>query len=296
MRNRHWGVAPSAAFGLGEPTTVDPDLLAPVGGRHARHSACRSSTARRRRVPRGDYYGLTSDRANSWVDVGTLRLTHESQPTLSFANTVRYANYGFNYQFDAPNFGTAAGGPASARPGTPLSDILVGRDSPSSSGVQTNLTDQFDLTARFDTGPLRHVLVAGIELARQTNDLDRYVNPFDSNNFWVPPTPLLIPDPFESRPVEPVSATQVTDANSEAGLRHRHRRASDRHLDLIAGVRLDRFAATYHQVTVATGAVLDLAHVDVVASPRVAVGVQAGRRGRASTSPTAPRSTPRPRP
>jgi catecholate siderophore receptor len=43
------------------------------------------------------------------------------------------------------------------------------------------------------------------------------------------------------------------------------------HLDLIAGVRVDRFAASYNQVTLASGALLNLSHTDVVASPRVAL-------------------------
>jgi catecholate siderophore receptor len=269
VRDRRWGVAPSAAFGLGEPTTLTlnylhlqeddtPDTGAPfVNGLPAP-------------VPRGAFYGLASDRAKSWVNVGTLRLTHEVSPALTFASTVRYASYRFDYQFEAPNFGSPAPGIGGAPgPSTPLADVLVGRDSPSSSGRQTNLTGQFDLTARFATGPLRHVLVAGTELARETSDLDRYVNPFNSNNFWVAPTSLLDPYPFESRPAEPVSATQVTDGNSE-GVYATDTASLGRRLDLIAGVRLDRFAATYHQVTAASGAVLDLAHVDKVASPRFA--------------------------
>ena len=43
-------------------------------------------------------------------------------------------------------------------------------------------------------------LVAGIELARQTNDLNKYNNPFNSNNNWIPETPLLAPDPTEVKP------------------------------------------------------------------------------------------------
>jgi catecholate siderophore receptor len=268
VRNRRWGVAPSVAFGLDRPTTVTlnymhlqeddtPDSGVPfVNGLPAP-------------VPRGAYYGLASDRSRSWVDVGTLRLTHEVSPALTFATTVRYASYRFDYQFHSPNFGSPGGLGGAPAPSTPLSTILVGRDSPSSSGSETNLTGQFDLTARFTTGPLRHVLVAGTELTRETSDLDRYVNPFNQNNFWIAPTPLLGPDPFVSGPVEPVSATQVTDANSE-GVYATDTASLGSHLDLVAGVRLDRFAATYHQVSAATGAVLDLAHVDKVASPRLA--------------------------
>ncbi len=273
VENRHWGVAPELSLGLGGPTTATlayfhlsendiPDSGIPfVGGAPAR-------------VARQNYYGLASDRAVSDVDIGTFRLRHAFSPDVSISNTFRYANYAFNYQFDAPNFGEIeAGGQGAPAPGTPLSAILVGRDSPSSSGVQTNLTDQVDLTARFETGVLTHTLVAGIEAARQTNDLDRYNNPFNSNNNWVPMTSLLHPDPNQARPSEPVSATQDTTADSQAGYLTDTIGVGS-HLDLIAGVRVDRFAARYVQRSLSTGAVLNLRHTDVVASPRFAVVVK----------------------
>jgi len=269
VQNRRWGVAPSIAIGLGEPTMVTlnymhlqeddtPDSGVPfVSGLPAP-------------VPRGSYYGLVSDRDKSWVDVGTLRLTHEISPAVTVASTVRYASYRFDYEFDSPNFGDPPPGLGGAPgPSTPLADVLVARDSPSSFGKTTNLTGQFELTARFATGPVRHVLVAGTEIARETNDLGRYVNPFDDNNFWVAPTPLLAPFSYDRRPAQPVSVTQLTDSNSEA-VYATDTASLGSHLDLIAGLRLDRFAANYHQVSLASGAVLDLAHVDKVASPRLA--------------------------
>ncbi len=268
--NRRWGVAPALSFGLGGPTTLTlsylhlqednvPDVGVPfVFGRPAP-------------VPRNADFGLASDHANSRVDVGTAVLRHEFSPTLSLTNTFRAANYGFDYVFAAPNFGDPeSGGQGAPAPGTPLSTVLVGRDSPSSRGVQTNLTDQLDLTWRFDTGPVHHVLVAGAELARQTNTLERLNNPFNSNNAWVPLTPLLDPDPSLSAPAQPVSARQRTVADSEAAY------VSDTmtigpHLDVIAGARIDRFAARYRQTRLATGSTLDLSHTDVVGSPRLAL-------------------------
>jgi len=270
VKNRRWGVAPALSFGIGEPTTVTlaymhmnendvPDTGIPfVNGAPAA-------------VPRGTFYGLTSDRAISQVDVGTLLVQHEFNANLSVENTFRAAAYSFDYLFDSPNFGTVlAGGQGFPKPGTPLSSILVGRDSPSSSGDQTNITDQLDFTDRFSTGFLTHVLVAGVELGRQTNDLDRYTNPFDSNNNWIPETPLLDPDPNQARPFEPISAMQKTTTDSEAAY------ITDTigvgsHLDVILGGRIDRFAAVYNQTTLATGALLHLDHTDVVPSPRVAV-------------------------
>ncbi len=267
VKNHHWGVAPEAAFGLGEPTTVTfaylhlseddrPDEGVPfVNGAPAP-------------VHRSYDYGLTSDHSISTVDIGTARIKHDFSSNLSIADTLRYATYEFNYRFDAPNFGST---PPTA--GEPLSSILVGRDSPSSSGVQTNLTDQLDLTARGDTGFIHHTLVTGIELARQTNHLDSYNNPFNTNNGWIPETPLLDPDPNQVHPNEAVTKRQVTDADSEAWYAT-DTMAIGQYIDLIAGVRVDRFAADYTQTTVASGAVLKLSHTDVVASPRVSVVVK----------------------
>lgn len=270
VKNRHWGVAPELAFGIGEPTTVTLAYLhltendVPDDGIPFVNGAPAA-------VGHHNFYGLASDKADSVVDIVTVRIAHEFSSDIILANTLRYANYEFNYQFDAPNFGSiASGGQGAPTPGTPLSSILVGRDAPDSSGVQTNLTDQLDLTAHFSTGFLTHTLVTGIELARQTNDLDKYNNPFNGNNNWVPETPLLNPNPNQVKPHEPVTATQDTTADSEAGY------VTDTvnigsHLDLIAGVRVDRFAAAYDQVTLKTGALLKLGHTDVVASPRVAL-------------------------
>ena len=264
VNNRRWGAAPELAFGLGEPTTVTlayfhlseddvPDSGVPfINGAPAK-------------VPHRNFYGLSSDHAISQVDIGSVRIRHDFNPNLSIADTLRYANYAFNYQFDAPNFGGVV-----PTAGEPLSDILVGRDSPSSSGTQTNLTEQVDLTARFSTGLLRHTLVTGIELARQTNDLDSDNNPFNKTNNWIPETPLLDPDPNQVRPAQPVSKTQATTADSE-GVYVTDTVNIGRHVDLIAGVRLDRFAADYRQTTISTGAVLPLSHVDVTPSPRVAL-------------------------
>lgn len=273
VKNRHWGVAPEAAFGIGEPTTVTfaylhlseddtPDVGVPfVDGKPAS-------------VHRSNDYGLASDHAISNVDIGTVRVKHDFDSNLTIANTLRYAAYEFNYDFDAPNFGSvASGGLGPPTPGQPLSSILVGRDSPASSGTQTNLDDQLDLTVRGDTGFIHHTLVTGIELTRQTNHLDSYNNPFNANNNWIPETSLLNPDPNQVHPNEPVTKQQVTDANSEAWYAT-DTMAIGRYVDLIAGVRVDRFSADYTQTTVSNGALLKLSHTDLVASPRVSLVIK----------------------
>lgn len=265
VKNRRWGLAPALSFGIGEADTLTlaylhqqednvPDPGIPfIDGRVAP-------------VPADTYYGLVSDRDTAKDDIATVRYKHDFGPSLSIANTLRYAHYEFDYASAMPNFGANVPGPD-----TPLEDVLVGRDWPASSGIQTNLDDQLDLTAHFETGFLSHTLTAGAELARQTSDLARYNNPFNSNNSWIPETPLLDPNPYEPLPqIEPVSSYQDTTAHASSAY------VIDTigfgpHVDLLAGARYDRFAADYQQLTVASGAALELSHVDRLGSPRAAL-------------------------
>jgi catecholate siderophore receptor len=272
VKNRHWGVAPELAFGIDGPTTATVDYLH-LSENDVPDTGIPFVNGAPAAVNHSNFYGLASDRVASEVDIGTLLVKHEVNTALSLTNTLRYAHYDFHYQFDAPNFGSiASGGQGAPGPTTPLSSILVGRDSPDSSGVQTNLTDQLDLTARFSTAFIKHTLVSGIELARQTNDLDKYANPFNSNNNWIPETSLLNPNPNQVKPAAAyvITANQNTTADSEAAYVTDTMTIGPQ-IDLIAGVRVDRFAAAYNQLTLTSGASLQLSHVDVVASPRAAL-------------------------
>ena len=266
--NRRWGVAPSLTFGMGKPDSLTvaylhqqednrPDAGIPfLYGEPAP-------------VPRDAYYGLISDSATTDVDIGTARYKHDFNSNLSIADTLRYAHYSFDFQDTMPNYGGNV--PA---PDTPLGSILVGRDAPDSSGVQTNLTEQIDLSARFSTGALTHTLITGVEIARQTSDITRYLNPFNSNNNWIPETALFDPNPNQPLPaIEPPSSLQDTVANSSAAYLT-DTMGLGRYLDLTAGFRFDRFAADYNQLTVQSGAVLHLDHVDRVGSPRAALVIK----------------------
>jgi catecholate siderophore receptor len=263
--NRRWGLAPSLAFGIGEDDSLTmaylhqqenniPDTGIPfVEGTPAP-------------VPRGAFYGLISDHATTEDDIGTVRFKHDFNPNLNVADTLRYAHYEFDYQDTMPNFGATV-----PTAGTPLGSVLVGRDAPDSSGTQTNLTNQTDVTVRFDTGPVSHTLFTGVEFSRQSSDIARYNNPFNTDNSWVPETPLLDPNPYEPLPGgQPITARQNTTAHSAAAY------ATDTlafgpYMDFVAGLRFDRFSADYLQASPVTGAVLNLDHVDNVVSPRAAL-------------------------
>jgi catecholate siderophore receptor len=264
VKNRRWGIAPAVAFGIGEQDTVTFTYLhqqennVPDGGIPFVDGAPAP-------VARSSDYGLVSDVNTTLDDIATARYKHDFSPDLSIADTLRYAHYEFDYQSATPNFGTTVPTPA-----TPLDDILVGRDAPGSSGVQTNLTEQLDLTWHLNTGPISHSFMTGLEVSRQTSDLDRYLNPFNTDNDWVPETPLLDPNPVEPLPgILPVSSRQDTTADSDS-FYVTDTIGFNQYFDLLASGRYDRFSADYHQLTVSGGAVLSLTHVDNVGSPRAA--------------------------
>jgi catecholate siderophore receptor len=263
-KNRRWGIAPALGFGIGEQDSLTftylhqhennvPDNGIPfVAGAPAP-------------VPRDSDFGLVSDFNTTTDDIGTVHYKHDFGANLSLSDTLRYAHYEFDYQSAMPNFGAT---PPTAT--TPLASIMVGRDMPGSSGIQSNLTEQIDLTAHFTTGPITHALITGVEVARQTSDLERYSNPFDANNVWIPETPLLDPNPVESLPENlPVTSQQDTTARSQS-VYITDTIGFNQYFELLASARYDRFAADYHQLTVASGTVLDLNHVDNVGSPRAA--------------------------
>jgi catecholate siderophore receptor len=230
VRNRRWGIAPSLAFGIGAQDTLVleylhqqennvPDTGIPfVNGRPAP-------------VDRDSFFGLSSDRVTTHDDIATARYKHDFNSNLSIADTLRYAHYEFSYIDNLPNFGDFPPGP-----NTPLDTVLVGRDAPGSTGVQSNLTNQIDLTGRFDTGFVKHTIVAGVEIARQTLDLNRLNNPFNGNTAWIAQTPLLDPNPYEASPIEPVSSQQDTVAESSA-FHVTDTLSFGQHVDLIAGAR-----------------------------------------------------------
>lgn len=273
--NRRWGIAPTFTYGINEPDTVslswlhqEEDDRPEVGIPFLNGSPAP--------VRRGADYGLLSDFFKTSVDVLTLNARHEFNEDFSVTNTFRAANYRFNNDRNFPNYGSSHV-PAST---TPLDQILVGRDAPYSSGIQQNLTDQLDFRAHFETGFVTHDLTFGFELGRETNDLDRYNNPFNNDNDWIARTPLLDPNPGQQVPYTLlVKSAQHTAAHEEAAY-FTDTVHFGQYVDLIAGVRYDRFDATFTQdnfmyaAGVAPAPSSNFGRTDNITDPRFALVVK----------------------
>jgi catecholate siderophore receptor len=289
VRNRRWGVAPSVAFGIDQPTTFTlsylhqeenniPDFGIPfVFGKPAP-------------VPRDTYYGLPSDdRQKSRVDVVTGSVNHDFGNSVSISDKARFGNYYFDTRQTAPIFGDGncftdtapfAGAPictgaetdipVSANvpyfpvPGTPLDQIFVLRDRPSASGTVQTLMNETDVTWKFSTGWITHTLVTGLELDRETADLLRYENQDDI----ITPVPLLDPDPREAFPGHQTIVSSRPDTKTNTvGVYAVDTINFGPQWSLLAALRYDNFDASYDESVTA----VHFSHTDNITSPRAAL-------------------------
>ena len=293
VRNRRFGVAPSIAFGMGEPTTFMlswfhqqednvPDYGIPfINGKPAP-------------VPRGTDYGLINgDLTQTDADIVTAKLKHDFSDTFSITDTARYGYYWFNFRVTAPHYGDAncytgsapfAGAPVCTGaatdvpvtatdplepvPGMPLDQIYVQRDRPTSKGTITTLMNETDATWKFITGPLAHTLVGGVEVDREVSDLTRFANQDDE----IVATPLLDPNPYEAFPGTQTTVTSLPKTTaSTVGIYAIDTVAIGPHFNVIGAVRYDHFDVTYDQPFNGTSGTAHFHHIDNVTSPRAAL-------------------------
>ncbi len=259
VENRRWGVAPSLAFGLGEPTTLTVNYL------HQEQNDIPDygipfAFGRPVPVPRDTYYGLPSDdRTRARVDVGTVLFKTQFNKDFWFTDTARAGNYFFDSRETAAHYGTAP--PA---PGTPLDTVVTFRDRPSVQGTVSTLMNDADLHKNFTTGEVQQHVIVGVELDREEADLTRFANQLNQ----IPGTPILDPNPFEPFPGHQTQITQTPDTVTKtASFLLEDIVDLGRHWQSTAAVRVDRFNAEFNEpITHA-----HFEHTDTIVSPRLSI-------------------------
>jgi len=183
------------------------------------------------RVDRDTFFGTDGDFEKTKVNVTTLRLDHEWSDSLSLRSTLRYSHVDRAAAPTAPR-PCAAG--ATQCPQAMMDGIRRGR--PERDAVETIFSQQTDVTARFETGPLAHTLTTGLELSRETFDLTRFNN---SGPFSIG----LDPDAIDTN-VLPVPRTRSVRSKTTAlgvGVFAADTIEITRQLDLVLGLRWDTF-------------------------------------------------------
>lgn len=162
---RH-GIAPSIAFGLGEPTTVvlshmqlkenntpmlgvpfNPNTLQPID------------------VPVDRYYGLQGMNSEDiTADISTVRATHKLDSKHEIAAQLRVGRYDRQVIVSQPQLRNS---PA----GTPVTDATqLGYSGKLRGSLNETQSLSVDYNGKFDTGSLSHELLAGVEFTRETQN------------------------------------------------------------------------------------------------------------------------------
>ena len=258
---RRYGVAPTLAFGIGTPTRLTlsyfkeeennlPDYGIPfIDGAPAD-------------VNRSNYYGLVNyDRTRTNTNIGTVRFEHDVNDAVTFSDSARYANYGFEYLVSGSFLGNDFVAPPPPR--TPYADIFVSRDQPSSAGTTSLAINRSDVTGRFDAGGFQDTLTGGLELSKEQSNVNRFTNGLDD----ITPTPLLNPDPFNTPPTPLTPYSNPKGRGNDVSVYALNSIALGPHWDVDAGLRWDRFASSFSEAFTGTS----FSRTDTFVSPRAAV-------------------------
>jgi catecholate siderophore receptor len=258
---RRYGVAPTFAIGIDTATRLTlsyfkevennlPDYGIPFIDGEPAH------------VERSNFYGLVNyDRTRTNTNIGTVRFEHDFSDDITFSDSLRYANYGFEYLVTGSFLGNDFVDPPP--PGAPLADIEISRDQPSSGGTTSLLINRSDATTRFEVAGIKNTLVSGIEASKEQSNVIRFQNGLDD----ITPTPILAPDPFHTpaTPLTPYSAPQ--GRGNDLSFYSLDSIALGPQWDVDAGLRWDRFDSSFNESYSGTG----FSRRDTFVSPRVAV-------------------------
>src|ERR1700733_5088826 len=258
---RRYGIAPTLAFGIETPTRLTLSYFKEEENNLPDYGIPFADGAPAR-VDRNNFYGLVNyDRTRTNTNIGTIRFEHDFNDDVTFSDSLRYANYGFEYLVTGSFLGNDF--VPSPPPGTPLTDIEVSRDQPSSAGTTSLAINRTDVTAKFDVGGFKNTLTGGFELSKEQSNVTRFENGLAD----IAPTPILSPDPFNTPPTPLTPYSNPKGRGSDVSAYAMDSLALGSHWDVDAGLRWDRFDSSFSEAYSGTG----FSRTDVFVSPRASV-------------------------
>jgi catecholate siderophore receptor len=203
------------------------------------------------------FYGNPADsHVDAQVNVGYVTVERHAG-ALTVRNHTSVANYDRSYQNYVPGAATA-------------NQSQVALTAYNNATTRTNLFNQTDLTYVAATGVLRHTLLSGVEVGRQLTDNFRNTGFFNNTA-----TSILVP--FGAPTIAtPVTYRQsATDANNHlrtnlAAIYVQDQMEVSPHLQIVGGLRFDRFDLKYHD----NRSGLELSRPDNLVSPRAGLVVK----------------------
>ena len=167
-----FGIAPSYKLGIGKPTEVT--LYALLQHNHDQVDyGVPPVNFYPAQVPRNAAYGMSDDRTEQDVVFLGARVQHKFSNDLSLRNQTQINYVNTNARETAPQgvgFFNAANvyTPITTQTTLPLSSLYVRQQSHDRNIFQWTVGNQTELTSKFDTGPIGHTLLAGIDLGYES--------------------------------------------------------------------------------------------------------------------------------
>lgn len=174
---RRFGVAPSIAFGLGTSTRFVLNYLH-LQGYDTPDYGLPWLFNQPAAVAPSNFYGFKdSDYFRSNVDIGTAKFEHDFGSSVTVRDQFRYGNTMRNIRVTEPQvaYNLVGAGAGVVNRSTPLSAITVNRNIIAFKSTENFIQNQSDVTVRFNTGFLKHSVVTGVEVGRETSSPVRTV-------------------------------------------------------------------------------------------------------------------------
>ncbi len=227
-----WGFAPSVAFGLDSPTRLilayqhveddgRPDWGVPA--------AMIKDMMRYDRVAHSagqdNFFGLSSDYDDNRSDALTGRIEHDLTRNMTISNQTRWARTEREARYTVPTGYTPA-------------TQLVAAQTQIYDRETISLTNVTNLRANFQTGSVKHTLVAGFELSNEQSEALRYGtdNP--------PPTSIFNPDHKRASGF-PLNAIEANDVEVQTQAVYVYDTLEfNEYWELTGGLRAERYKVT----------------------------------------------------
>ncbi|MDR3452850.1 MAG: TonB-dependent siderophore receptor [Rhodoferax sp.] len=262
-----FGIAPSLKLGIGTPTEITLTGLLQHNRDMPDYGVAALNGAPVKVNPK-TAYGFTDDRTISDIGALGVLVEHKLTPTSSIRNQTQYNNVITDARETAPHaigtltaagfvplsMGTTAV-PAAATSTLPLSQLWVEQQSHDRVIHDTSLFNLTEFSTKFETGTVKHALLAGFELGRDTYNNQNYyrngscngiaLNPAGGTSGYTACTPLLDPAQTTSPGAAPSVAGNLATASatSVAGYFNDTLELSPQ-FKLVGGLRQDRYSAS----------------------------------------------------
>jgi catecholate siderophore receptor len=246
VENAGWGFAPSMAFGMGGPTQVTvkyqrltqdnvPDYGLPWGTNYPGYAT--GAFQADPPISQSNFYGLRDyDFEDIRSDVATAEVSHRFAGPFTLRNVTRYSDTDRDSAITAPR-----------PPNRQLQRRTMGN---------ANIANQTNLAASLAAGRVRHDVVAGVEVSRETTR-----NQNSAQNTNQPPTSIESPNPAD-RPLGPMPANAGNPSETRldmAGAYLFDTVSVGARWQITGGARVDVVDVDYRLTTLATG---DVSRID----------------------------------